>query len=166
MRDLQKVATECVLELRRIGINPGYVKEFRVNSRAKSRWGMCSNEHGTGFIIEISDRLLSDDAPEKALKNTIIHELLHTCKGTKGHGTEWKRLADRVNVAYDYGIKRCSSAEEKGVAVDEKPNMAVKHRFECQKCGLILDRTRESNFTKAYDRYRCGKCNGSFKKIF
>lgn len=164
MRNLSAVAFECKRELDALNIRYGNVVEFRVNSRVKSRWGRCSSIIG-GFVIEVSERLLHDEVPMESLKNTIIHELLHTCKGCQNHGTTWKRLADKVNRAYGYNIKRTTSASEKGVQEEERV-IKVKHRFACSSCGQIIERERESKFTKNYDRYRCGCCGGTFKKIF
>ena len=100
-----------------IALEFGKIVNFEINYRAKSRWGQCQRK-GSGYYINISDRLLQDDVPIKALKDTIIHEILHTCNGCMNHGTTWKNYADKVNKAYGYNIKRCTSAEEKGFDMD------------------------------------------------
>lgn len=41
MKDLRQLASACEAELRAIGIRPGRVAVWKVNSRAKSRWGQC-----------------------------------------------------------------------------------------------------------------------------
>ena len=162
MRDLEIVASECIRELAAIGISCGNVLVFSVNTRAKKRWGMCK-QVPNGFEIEIAAVLLQDAVPLVSLKNTIIHELLHTCPDCGNHGPAWKRLADRVNRAYGYGIRRLSSAEEKGVA--GVGGGQVRYRFVCKDCGQVVERMRSSKFTRNYTRYRCGKCGGCFRKI-
>ena len=41
----------------------------------------------------------------------------------------------------------------------------IKYRFRCADCGAEINRTRESNFTKHYTMYRCGKCHGKIVKV-
>lgn len=164
MRDLYSVAADCKHELDAINIKYGNVIDFRVNKRAKSRWGCCKRVPN-GYAIEISDRLLQDSTPLASLKNTIIHELLHTCSGCRGHYANWKRLANMVNNTYGYGIKRASSAEDKGVAEEER-TMQAKHKFVCCGCGHTEEYFRESKFAKNYQNYICSRCGGDFKKIF
>ena len=60
----------------------------RINTRAKRRLGCCIyNEKG--FLIEVSARVLEDPA---LLRQTLIHELLHTCPGCRNHGLRPKGL--------------------------------------------------------------------------
>ena len=166
MKDLKKMAQECMRELDAIGIEYGEVVSWEVNTRAKQRWGQCRHLGGNCHSINISSRLLQDDVSDDGAKNTIIHELLHTVKGCDNHGLNWQREAEKVNRAYGYNIKRCSSAEEKGVPETEATPRTVKHKFVCECCGQIITRTRESNFTKNYKDYRCGRCGGHFIKEF
>lgn len=166
MRDLQIIAAQCMRELDVLGIKYGEVISFEINTRAKKRWGQCKRIYGNKYSINISYRLLEDDTPMVSLKNTIIHELLHTCKDCMNHGENWKRQADKVNRAYGYGIKRCNSAEEKGVKELPEESKKIKHRFVCKGCGQTIDRMRESRFTKYHTYYRCGRCGSDFEKLF
>lgn len=81
------------------------------------------------------------------------------------HKTEWKAVANQVNRAYGYNIKRCTSGEELGLQ-DVQVRKAYKHLFKCACCGNEISRFRESNFTRNYTRYRCALCNGTIKKIY
>lgn len=165
MKDLIKLANECMAELDAIGIKYGKVFNWTVNKRAKSRWGYCKCVPG-GFDIEVSDKLLADDVPDIHAKTTIHHELLHTVPGGLSHTGTWKVLANRVNAKYGYDIKRTTSAEEKGFesrVVEARP---VKHKYKCKSCGQILEYTRECKFTKNHENYRCGICSGDFEQIF
>lgn len=166
MKDLIELANECMVELDDIGIQYAEVIHWEVNTRAKKRWGLCTYNPNGSYTISISSRLLADDVAVDGAINTIIHELLHTVKGCMNHGENWKREASKVNRAYGYNIKRCSSAEEKGVEPIENTPKAIKHQFKCKDCGQIINRIRESDFTKHYKDYRCGHCNGKFEKIF
>lgn len=166
LTNLWKVAEVCKEELREINIEFSESVEFKVNTRAKSRFGQCKfvDNIYTDYEIEITDRLLKNDATIDGLKNTIIHELLHTVEGCMNHGTKWKSLADKVNRAYGYNIKRASSCAEKGIKEEIVPKK-VNYMFKCKDCGQVIKRTRMSKFVRYYTYYRCGGCNGRFEKI-
>ena len=53
MKDLKKLANECMAELDAIGIQYGNVISWEVNTRAKNRWGQC-RYIGGGVILSIS----------------------------------------------------------------------------------------------------------------
>lgn len=168
MRDLNIVARECMSELDRIGIEYGNVKKFEVNTRAKSRWGRCRKTGGY-YIIEVNVDLLDERNDLNGLKETILHELLHSCKDCMNHGKEWKRLAAKVNHTYGYNITRCSNAEEKGVSfhrtTTRKTPMEYKYAIKCNKCGQVVRRSKMSKTIQRPDLYRCGICGGGFTRI-
>ena len=169
MKDVHMIYENCKQKLDDLSIRTGVIKCVKVNSRAKKRWGRCirvnSIYYDNMFEIEISSRLLEDNVSDKATETTMLHELIHTCPGCMNHGAEWKRIANRVNRAYGYNIKRITSEEEKGVeSIDVK--RIAKHKFVCEKCGKEVYRQRESNFTKCYWKYCCATCNGNFRKEY
>lgn len=166
MKNLISLANKCMAQLDEIGIEYAQSIRWEVNTRAKKRWGLCEKHPNGVYTISISYRLLADDVADDGAINTIIHELLHTVKGCMNHKEAWKREAEKVNRAYGYNITRCSSAEEKGVEPIENTPQVIKHQFKCKDCGQIINRLRESDFTKHYKDYRCGCCNGKFIKIF
>lgn len=170
MRNLNVVAIECMRELEIIGIKCGNVIKLEANTRAMKRWGQCTCLGGNNYAISINVILLRDDTNIDGLKNTIIHELLHTCPNCMKHTGEWKELAEKVNKYYGYNIKRVSSSDEKGVEPEAKrlinaKKKEAKYKFQCCNCGIIVSRKRASDFTKNPNNYRCGKCGGKFKKI-
>lgn len=165
MRNLMDYAAECMSELDEIGIEYGNIVEFKVNTRAKKRWGQAKSIPG-GYSINISSVLLDERNDVEGLKNTIIHEILHTCKGCQNHGENWKRLAAKVNRAYGYNIKRCSSADEKGVLEETRPPKPVRttntnYVVKCDKCGHVYTRTKMSKLIQHPENYRCGCCHGT-----
>ena len=109
MKDLKKLANECMAELDAIGVQYGNVISWQINTRVKNRWGQCRYIGGGRYSINITNRLLDDNLPDEAAKETIIHELLHSVDGCMNHGPNWKRVADKVNRAYHYNIKRTTS---------------------------------------------------------
>ena len=166
MKNLNELFEQAMAVVEGCGIQTGDIVSVTVNTRAKKRWGLCEKHPNGVYTISISYRLLTDDVTDEGAIDTIIHELLHTCKGCMNHGENWKREASKVNRAYGYNIKRCSSAEDKGVQPIEEMPKAIKHQFKCKDCGQVYSRVKESNFTKHYKNYRCGYCNGEFEKIF
>ena len=164
MKNLQACYEECVKELSTIGITCGNILKVIPNTRSKNRWGLCKHEPN-GHIIEISYRLLQDEVSEYALKNTLIHELLHTVEGTCGHKGLWKELANKVNKYYpQYNIKRTTSEEEKGIEPVTKKQEA-KYIISCPKCGWEEPYFRYTKVVEHTDRYRCTKCKNALVRV-
>lgn len=165
MKNLQKLAQECLREADAIGIKYGHIVEFKINTRAKRRWGQTTLNYD-GYSISISNRLLQDDISDINCKNTIMHEILHTVDGCMNHGRKWKYLASIVNNIYGYNIKTHTSAQEKGFSPEEIVKMNYnKYSFVCKKCGKIITRQRASSFTRNPEQYRHLNCGGEFKEI-
>ena len=176
MRDLTDFALQCMDELDSIGIEYGNIIDFTVNTRAKNRWGQCKAVPG-GYRINISAVLLDERNDEQGLKNTIIHELLHSCKGCMNHGENWKRLAAKVYREYGYNIKRTSSAAEKGMceeAIAERVEAKkqaraarVTYKLQCEKCGHIYTHYRMCDAIRYPNLYSCGcaGCHGQLIRI-
>lgn len=160
MKDLKKLANECMTELDAIGIQYGNVISWEVNTRAKNRWGQCRYIGGGRYSINITNRLLDDNLPDEAAKQTIIHELLHSVDGCMNHGTNWKRVADKVNRVYHYNIKRTTSYDEKGV---EPPK--PKYIVACPCCGRTWEYVRMCDTVKRPQAYTCGVCHENLERI-
>ncbi len=156
MNDFDKLLTAVKKEASDIGIpiSGKISSHVSVNTRAKSRFGSCTKQNGR-FVIELSSMLL--DAPEKSCRQTIAHELIHTCPGCMDHGERFMYYAARMNNAYGYDIKRTNSVEEMGVNYDRTED--AKFIITCRKCGKEFSRLRRSTLTDNPSRYRC-KCGG------
>lgn len=169
MRDLRTIAAACEKDLIGIGIKIGYIDSYEVNSRATGRLGQCRAVRGRNrhFRIQITSALLSESIPLDELKNTVYHELLHTCPGCMNHGEEWRRLAGIVNLAYGMNISRCASKDEESVKIMRERRIATaRYKTECLGCGNICVNQRECGFTRNPERYLCAKCGGnSWKRI-
>lgn len=165
MKDLQKIANECIAELNAIGISPAKNIRWTVNSRAKSRWGLCRKLDRTTYEIQISDRLLQDEVSDTATKDTIVHELLHTLPRGSSHTGVWAAAAIKVNRCYPhYCIKRTTSSAEKGIeAVPREYN--GKYAIRCTRCGTEIVRERMSAIIQHPERYCCASCGGNLERI-
>ena len=157
MNDFDKLLSVVSKHARAAGvpISGNIDPKVRVNSRAKRRFGMCKKS-GSGFIIELSQVLL--DAPEMSARQTIAHELIHTCPGCLNHGNDFNRYAGIMNEKYGYSISRTSSPEELGIKEDQS---AAKYIIKCRRCGNTITRMRKSALLSQLDRCRCTLCGGS-----
>ena len=130
MRDLNKVAYDCMEKLKKINIPITNNVTFSINTRAKKRWGQCRRNPNNSYSININVNLLKEENGIEGLENTVIHELLHTCPNCMNHGQEWKKYAKMVYDTYGYNIQRCSDAYEKGISGAEKPKEPERKKYE------------------------------------
>ena len=127
----------------------------RINHRATGRFGACfANKRSGAFVIELSDVLLT--ASEQACRQTLAHEILHTCYGCQNHKKRWQHYAEMMNAAYGYQISRTDSPERLGV---ERKGV-VRYLVECTQCGAEIPRTRRSRLVEHPENYRCAQCGG------
>ena len=160
MKDLNKLYKESLEEVCNAGIEPGNIVCVRVNNRAKHVWGYCKKKNGQ-YTIEISARILQDNIADIAIKQTIIHEILHTIKNGMEHKGAWEEAAKIINAKYPiYHVSRCTSADTFGI-IDCPEN----HRYNviCQDCGHIYTYDRWCKVVENPSGYRCGYCNGMLK---
>lgn len=146
------------------GITTGTIVNVTLNYRAKNRFGQCKRNVDGTYELNFNHLIFDDKANDNAVMETIIHEILHTCKGCMNHGKEWKRLANIVKEKTGYEITRCGSYSDFGIdsPIKERKKNYV---FKCEKCGQKIVRQRMSDFVKRYDKYRCGICGGNFQFI-
>ncbi|WP_026505714.1 SprT-like domain-containing protein [Butyrivibrio sp. NC3005] len=162
MKDLNILKNNCLDEVHALGIKTGTISEWKINNRAQKRWGLCRAKKDGTFEIQIAKMLLTDDRiSEKSCKETIIHEILHTCDHCMKHTGNWKKYAIIMNNTYGYNIKRVTSSTEKGIEEPSSAKIVPKYLFTCRNCGVVIYRLRESKFTRNYRRYRCARCGAA-----
>ena len=160
MKDLKKLVAECENDLLSIGIQPGTVNRWIINERFKCRWGQCKTVSPGLYDISIAEQLLHDEVDDQAAKDTILHELLHSVKGCRGHKGLWKELANKVNCMLpQYNIKRTNSSEEKGIV------RTSRYKLRCVKCGKEYHRERKCKLILHPEKYRCGICNSPLERV-
>jgi len=178
MRDLQRYANECINDLKVLGINPRIdVKDFSVNTRAKSRYGQCKKVDGK-FTININSDLLRDECPVLSLRETIFHELIHTLPKCWNHGEEFLKYAEIVNKEYLVNVKRCSSYKEKYGAIlaeqirketkKRKENKTIEYKLFCEYCGKVRASGMYKRMPKWYahnEDFHCGVCGGNLTRL-
>lgn len=134
------------------------VIEVKISPRAKHRHGLCRYVNGN-CIIEVSKYLFRVD--DKEMINTLIHEILHTFKDTKGHNYRWKWYARRISDNTEYKIERTGKKET--LTIND-----YNYLITCVKCGnrnkrLRLSQSSISLFSN--NRCYCTKCYGRDFKI-
>lgn len=157
--ELDKLMEELRLALQGCGIpvSNKIAPAVGVNTRAKRRLGCCYCRAGS-YAVEVAERILDDPA---LLRETLAHELLHTCPGCRNHGTKWKAWAEKANEALGVHIQRTVPVEDGAGPLRHEE---VKYVLECQSCGARIERMRLSKAVKAPWRYRC-RCGGKLKRI-
>lgn len=160
MRNLYEVAEICCNEVSRCGIDTGIIFQFKTNPRLRTTWGICRPWRGA-FIIEVHPFLLDDRTPEKVLKNTLIHEILHTCPGCQNHGRLWKSYADRVNRLYGYEITTYISENEIKEVADAgtySRDSTARYIMQCDGCKRRARYQRMTEFVRNPVGKRCRYC--------
>jgi predicted SprT family Zn-dependent metalloprotease len=165
MKDLILISNICKKHLEDLGIKYGNVRNWSVNTRAKSRLGQCKKVGIDTFDINISERLLEDNLDIQIALNTIMHEMLHTIPGCFNHGKKWKTYASYINQKLpQYNITRVAVNDSVGVHTEhEKP--VFNYVLRCSGCGQEIKRQRKSKVITNYKKYRCGKCGGRFERM-
>ena len=165
---LIRLSKESIRELEDIGLGKMIPKNlnFTINYRAKQRLGQCCEKQN----INISSWLL-EIGGDHDIKNTIIHEILHTFKDTIGHKAKWQYYANYVNNRTDYHITRTTSINkiyEKANKVRPTKEIHYKWEITCTKCGKVFYRQKMT--TRTLDKFIDGKmihkyCGGNDFRI-
>lgn len=170
MKDVYELVDTAINQCLNVGITPGAIVEITINRRAANRWGRTTRlSGGRGYRIEISSELLDDAVSYKATMDTVMHEVLHTCKDCMNHGKIWKYYANIVNHKYGYDIKRTTSYEEKGLSMNSS-KVQYKYIVTCTNCGAVNRYQREGKVVQYIKKYgsracTCGRCGHSSFKV-
>lgn len=162
-QELNRLLREQTAFLRSLSIpvSERILPEVRINTRAKARLGCCLLKNGQ-FTIEISSVLLEEEGPQAQmlLRQTLLHELLHTCPGCQNHGVLWKRYAALVSRETGCQITRTYPRKS------EPPSAPADFPYllQCEQCGKLIGRRKLTAVVRDPDRYRC-RCGGRLKRI-
>lgn len=183
MRDLQKLFMKCINELKVIDIPfSSNIIKVAANSRLSSTYGRCKrtrNSNGTfDYQIEIASFLLNDNLPDKVVRSTIMHEIVHTCNGCFDHGKLFHKYGEIISDCYDveittYVSKECMDIVKKaGLVHKRKQPKSDSWEFQCIDCNNIWRYSRKPKFCKAYEPTtmiiqgcRCPYCKGKIQML-
>ena len=165
---LRRLVKESEKELQAIGLGDKLKSdiEYTINYKAKKRLGQCCKKQDiniSSWLLEIGD--------DHDIKNTIIHEILHTFEDTIGHKEKWQYYARYVNNRTDYHITRTTSINkiyEKANKVRPTREIHYRWKITCTKCGKVFYRQRIN--TKVLNDFARGNrvhkyCGGNDFKI-
>lgn len=155
---------ECKTQL----VNLGYIEilnnhyNIYINTKFKSVLGRIGRYLPNYFIIEINSRYL-DVCTENAIKNTIMHELIHSIQGCMNHGCKWKNIAHQVNSFYGYNVQRTNSYKEYD-SVYTPHALPYKYMIRCKHCNKIWKYKKTTNIIKELQQNNasslyCPYCN-------
>ena len=91
MKNLDFFVTECKAMLDYCSIPYNLDVSVKISRRLRRAYGNCHRKNDV-YTIYINDLMLRDDVTDKALENTILHELIHTCPECMNHGRQWKHF--------------------------------------------------------------------------
>ncbi|MBR5315815.1 MAG: SprT-like domain-containing protein [Firmicutes bacterium] len=139
-------------------------------SKATSWYGQCQKNkvcRGKVYKFQISISEYHLQSSEKAIRNTLVHELLHTCPGCFNHGAKWKAYANLVKNTLGYQVIRCGGDKEQDAALEQarkekRAGYQTRYLLVCTKCGREFERFRKSNLVLHPENYRC-KCGGTIE---
>lgn len=159
MNDFDALLVQVIGQARalKIPVSDRIAPHVAVNSRAVSRFGCCRRTP-VGYRIELAEGLLR--AEEAACRQTLAHEILHTCPGCRDHGPLWRAYAARMNEVWGYRISRTGARDELGV----EPPRSAPHLVVCSQCGRRFERFRASALVQHPERYRC-RCGGTLYRV-
>ena len=116
---INRMLAECIELMRELGvpISDSICPEVKLVG-THSYYGRCNSKGSLkrytefDYYIEISGHTLQNT--EKSLRNTLIHELIHTVPDGLCHTGEWKKWAKYVSEKTGYNIQRlsCDETEE------------------------------------------------------
>lgn len=109
--ELDAMLAECAAELKSIGVPisesvcPSVVlTRSHANFGDCCAWGGKENKTEYDYVIRLSRYTLSNT--DRSLRNTIVHELLHTVPGAQNHRQVWKKWAAFASERLGYHISR------------------------------------------------------------
>lgn len=159
--ELNSLLQEAIKEVEAVGITTGEIDPDIELTRATRVFGKCRRDNINNIhTIYISKYFINN--PTAEVKNTLVHEVLHTVEGCMNHGNKWKALANRMNNHYGYNIKRTANY----VMNNEEANQIKRqYTIRCQGCGQTIYRQKKSKLITNTHLYRCGKCGGKLELI-
>lgn len=138
-----------------------HIERVFVNNRVNSRHGCMRHIKSDTVEVEISGYMLG--FPEVEILTTMVHELLHCFRDSRGHKGNWKWRANIIKESTGLNITRCRDIEAENELTQTNIRPVTKCR--CKRCGYIIERTSNCKFTRHPERFTHRGCGGSFEKV-
>ena len=152
--DYNKLLQEIISEAKQINIpiSENIIPIVKVNTRVKSRFGCCKRNENN-FQIEISSFM--EQAKEIDIRETLAHEVLHTCPNCFDHQLQWKIYASKMKRAYGYNISTSGDSVAMGITIPMQRNYVLI----CQRCKKEIIKERMCKVVKHPEKFHC-RCGG------
>lgn len=174
MFTIQQVATwfkEEADKARSVGIPVSKDIEPEIElCKARTFYAQCCRKNekhpNYKYYIRFSEYFLYCEN-ENYIRETLMHEALHTCPSCMNHGKEWQKWVKKANDKFGYHISRISTYEDFSLrkqAEKVRPRAAsgtsIRHGYliECSRCGAGWARTRRSRVTENIGKCKCPYC--------
>lgn len=136
------------------------------NNRIKSSaYGRCTVSYRNNRVekIELATNLLHLLSREE-IYDVVLHETVHAVRSCWGehHGGEWLSIANRLNRAYGYNIKRTRNQE--GFR-DYKKSLS-NYTLVCDKCGHEWYYQKMCKTVERCEHYTHTNCGGHLKRKY
>lgn len=163
-----KLVKYYVEELKQKGFPVGRVKDVYFNTSIKT-YGCCTHYNCYGYhTITLSEMAIKS---KKYLRDTVIHELIHTMPNCQNHKAQFQSYARQLNAIYGTNISTYASKEE-SIATKEYRMANAKYVVRCDCCGATFTFQRKSKFVKAVElthaktyTHNNGKCGRHYTLI-
>lgn len=168
MKNLSRLFSETLSEAHSIGLDVSdEIVSVTVNSRLSRALGRCSKVWDAWrghyvFKIEVQPNMLADGLDDRVPKNTIMHELIHTCAGCFNHGPEFQYRAGIVNRKLGYDVHTTSDSEQLKAAGVVLKEASYNYGIVCDKCGRMVQKRKRwsSTLERIGDFRHGGSCGG------
>ena len=139
-----------------------------LNANNRKVMGLCRSrgyrQYGDMVVTSCSillnpNMLKFEDDGLLIIKNTLAHELCHTCKGCQNHGPQFHKVAEIIKRNMGYVID--TRADLDASAYFNKYLPQTKYKLVCQGCGIDTYIARLSDPVKNPGKYHCSKCGGN-----
>lgn len=137
--DLRKEVENCLYKIKEIGLIKNNERninnyEFSFNSRKLNTYGTCKTIVPNKKYLITLNLLYVQYGTIEQIRNTIMHEILHSLPNGHGHKGKWKQYASIVNSKYlEYHISRTSYSKEYQLAL--KANIVPNYTLICPNCN-------------------------------
>lgn len=171
VKDLEEIKKYCLNELDTMGYHSLIFNDYNIviNNRLKKSLAQIKKIRNNVFQIDFNFYFLQS-CPEQYIKNTMMHELIHSIDGCMNHGHTWKSIANKINCVYGYNVTTTTSySEYNKVYKTIKNHTSYKYKVVCTHCNTYWRYKKQTRLTSALQNnlkhgYTCPYCkNGSFK---
>jgi len=164
LSNLEQMMYTCKQQLVSLGFSELNSKLYNleINPRFRKKLGQCCyNRKSMFYTIKISKNFMQV-CPEY-VKNTMMHELIHSVNGCMNHGPNFQYLASLVNRKFGYNVKTHSDVPEYSKYLNETKH--YRYKLMCNTCGKEWLYEKAGKFVRGVlknpNYCKCPHCRGN-----